>query len=756
MTGTGAARLPAGDTGDAELRGRFLASRPYALDAFQLRALDLLDEGRSVLVAAPTGSGKTVVAEYAVEQALSRRKRAFYTTPLKALSNQKYADFCRTYGWRRVGLLTGDTTSNPGAEVVVMTTEVLRNMIYASPAQLESLRCVVLDEVHYLDDPYRGAVWEEIILSAPPEVLLVCLSATVSNAEELAGWIRAVRGATGAVIEERRPVELRHLYAVGDRSAERIHLLPTFVDGRPNPEATALDERSHRLARSRPGARRPAPQGGRQRLRRPRRIEVVERLGEEDLLPAIYFVFSRHGCDEAVRQCLDAGARLTTPEERRRIREVLDRRLEALSDADLAVLGYPRFLAGLEAGLAAHHAGMVPPFREAVEELFSEALVKVVFATETLALGINMPARTVVVESLSKFSGHGHADLTPGEYTQLTGRAGRRGIDAVGYAAVLWSPFHSFGEVASLAAARSSPLGSSFRPTYNMTVNLVRRYRREDAYRLVRSSFAQYLSDVPLTRQLDAVVGLLEGRGYLAGWRVTQAGARLAGIYHDCDLLIAEALGSGMLDGLDGPSIAALVSSFTFEARRPAGGTAWPTAKLARRFAELELLGDELRSDERAAGLPRTRALDAGFAVLAYEWASGAELHHLLGRGRRSSPAAAGRGRHGARGPSGRRHGARQGGPSRSPGALDLAEEGEITGGDFVRNVKQLVDLLRQIGMVDAGRAGSTARSVADSLVRGVVAASSGPSGDAEDQVAPLPGTLEGRNSEVGDDPPPP
>ncbi|MHB1784285.1 MAG: DEAD/DEAH box helicase, partial [Acidimicrobiales bacterium] len=695
--------------GVAGLRETFLASRPYPLDAFQAEALDLLDAGRSVLVAAPTGSGKTLVAEYAIERALAGGGRAFYTTPLKALSNQKYADLVRTYGEGRVGLLTGDASLNGGADVVVMTTEVLRNMIYAGPEHLASLRCVVLDEVHYLEDRYRGAVWEEIILSAPASVVLVCLSATVSNAEELAGWIHGVRGATGAVIEERRPIELRHVYVVGDRSSERLHLLPTFVGGRPNREAAALDERSHRAARDHGPSRRAPPRGGRQRLFRPRRVDVVDRLDEEDLLPAIFFVFSRHGCDEAARQCVVGGVRLTGPEDRARIRAIVERHVAQLSDADLSVLGYTRFLGGLEAGIAAHHAGMVPPFREAVEELFSEALVKVVFATETLALGINMPARTVVIESLSKFSGNGHADLTPGEYTQLTGRAGRRGIDDVGYAAALWSPFHTFDEVASLASARSRALRSSFRPTYNMSVNLVRRYTRDEAYRLVRSSFAQYLSEVPLTRQLDAVVSVLGERGYLTGWRVTEPGLRLAGVYHDCDLLIAEALGAGLLGGLDGPSLAALVSCFTFEARRAGAPSGLPTAKLARRFAELELLAAELRSDERSAGLPRTRELDAGFAELAYQWAKGTDLRHLL------------------RPPPGAR---RRGGDP----------EPVMTGGDFVRNVKQLVDLLRQIGTVDPGRAGATARQVAESLVRGVVAASSAVTVPAEPETPAEPG----------------
>jgi len=700
-------------TGGRTLRERFIASRPFPLDRFQLEAMDDLDQDMAVLVAAPTGSGKTVVAEYAVARALEAGGRAFYTTPLKALSNQKYSDFARIYGEKRVGLLTGDISLNGLGDVVVMTTEVLRNMIYASPEQLSELRCAVLDEVHYLEDPYRGAVWEEIILSAPPSVRLVCLSATVSNAEELAGWIRSVRGATGAVIEEHRPIELRNLFVVGDRSAERLHVLPTFVDDKPNPEALELDSRAHRSARARAGPaagrRRAAHRGDTARLYRPRRVDLVERFAPEELLPAIYFIFSRAGCDDALRQCMDAGIRLTTPEERRAIRQVADEHAEELSDADLRVLGYGRFLSGLEAGIATHHAGMVPPFRETVEALFAAALVKVVFATETLALGINMPARSVVIESLSKYTGAGHADLTAGEYTQLTGRAGRRGIDEVGYAAVLWSPFHTFDVVASLASARSQALRSSFRPTYNMAVNLVRRYDREAAYRLVRSSFAQYLSDVPLTRQLDAVVRVLEGRGYLAGWRMTDAGRRLAGIYHDCDLLIAEALGAGLLDHLDAPGLAALASTFTYEPRRLGAGADPPNAKVARRYTELELLATDLRAGERAAGVPQTRSLDAGFARLAAEWARGTDLDRLL-----APPGA-----------TGRRH---------------RDAEPVMSGGDFVRNVKQLVDLLRQIAMVaDHARTAMTARQAAEDLVRGVVAASTP--------------TQRGAGAEVADDP---
>ncbi|MGH9118766.1 MAG: DEAD/DEAH box helicase [Acidimicrobiales bacterium] len=491
--------------GGRRARRQLIERIDFELDEFQVRALDAVDRDDSVLVAAPTSAGKTLVAEYAIDMALASGAKAFYTTPIKALSNQKYGDFLRRLGADRVGLLTGDNAINGDAPVVVMTTEVLRNMIYAGSPALDNLRYVILDEVHYLQDAYRGPVWEEVIIHAPPSVRLVCLSATVSNAGELAEWISTVRGATEAVVEERRPVELQNLYMVGDRSAPRLHLLPTIVDDRPNPEASRLDAESLR-----------APVG-RNRLRRryftPGRVDVVEHLAEAELLPAIYFIFSRAACDDAAQACVAAGLRLTGRDERARIRDIVEAHTAALSDADLTVLGYDTWLTSLELGIAAHHAGMVPPFKEAVEACFAEGLIRAVFATETLALGINMPARTVVIEKLSKFTGERHEFLTPGDYTQLTGRAGRRGIDQVGYAVVLWSPFVPFDQVAALAASRSFRLTSSFRPTYNMAANLVYRYSAEEAHHLLNLSFAQYQAD----RSVVSIESRLEKRRRLLG-----------------------------------------------------------------------------------------------------------------------------------------------------------------------------------------------------------------------------------------------
>ncbi len=465
----------------------------FRLDEFQRSAFDALDAGLNVLVAAPTGAGKTVVAEHAVELALRDGLKCFYTAPIKALSNQKFNDLRAVLGDDRVGLLTGDHAINGDAPVVVMTTEVLRNMVYAESPALEGLRWIVLDEVHFLQDAYRGPVWEEVLIHAPRHAGFVCLSATVSNAVELGEWITALRGPTEIVVEHRRPIRLDPLMLVGDRSAERDHLVPLLVDGRTNPEGHRFDADQHRQ-RQADGRRR------RSRFVTPRRLETVERLDDEGLLPAIYFIFSRNGCDEAARGLLDAGVRLTTAEERTRIRAIAERRTAALGDDDLDVLGYERWLATLEAGVAAHHAGMIPAFRETVEECFNQGILKVVFATETLAVGINMPARSVVIERLSKFNGERHEFLTPGQFTQLTGRAGRRGIDETGSAVVLWNPFAPFEQVANLAASREFPLSSSFRPTYNMSANLVERYDPDEAHEVLARSFAQFQADRSVVR----------------------------------------------------------------------------------------------------------------------------------------------------------------------------------------------------------------------------------------------------------------
>ena len=509
----------------------FSALYDFTLDDFQVRSCRELEAGNGVLVAAPTGSGKTLVGEFAVHLALKQGRKCFYTTPIKALSNQKFNDLSRRYGAENVGLLTGDNTINGEAPVVVMTTEVLRNMLYAGSQTLGGLGYVVMDEVHYLADRFRGAVWEEVIIHLPESVALVSLSATVSNAEEFGEWLSTVRGATTTIVEERRPVPLYQHVMVG----KWMYDLFAHEEGSADPDAVVnpelmrvarddwrsgrtSDRRGKRGApRGRAGARGPSSPQGARRPYLPSRFDVVERLDASGLLPAIVFIFSRIGCDAAVTQCLNANLRLTSTAERDEIYAFVERRCQNLPEEDRHVLGYHDFLDGLSRGVAAHHAGMLPTFKECVESLFAAGLCRVVFATETLALGINMPARSVVIEKLSKWNGENHADITPGEYTQLTGRAGRRGIDVEGHGVVLWQPGMDPKSVAGLASTRTYPLRSSFRPSYNMAVNLVKQVGRATARELLESSFAQFQADkavVGLARQLrkseEALAGYRE------------------------------------------------------------------------------------------------------------------------------------------------------------------------------------------------------------------------------------------------------
>ncbi|WP_067821736.1 DEAD/DEAH box helicase [Nocardia inohanensis] len=483
----------------------FAAELKFALDPFQQQSCEALESGHSVLVCAPTGAGKTVVGEFAVHMALASGGKCFYTTPIKALSNQKFADLTERYGRETVGLLTGDQSINPDAPVVVMTTEVLRNMLYASSDALQGLSYVVMDEVHYLADRFRGAVWEEVILHLPPEVRLVSLSATVSNAEEFGAWMETVRGDTAVIVDETRPVPLWQHVMVGRRMFD-------LFDPKSSDAKVVVDQDLVRFIKQReavdrmenwgvPGRGR----GGGRRMYRPTpRPEVIARLDEDGLLPAITFIFSRAGCDGALAQCVRSRLDLSRAEDREEVDAIIEKHTGDLPRSDLEVLGYWEWREALHRGFAAHHAGMLPAFRHTVEELFVKGLVRAVFATETLALGINMPARTVVLERLVKFNGESHAELTPGEYTQLTGRAGRRGIDVEGHAVVLWQPEVDTSAVAGLASTRTYPLRSSFRPGYNMSINLVDRMGAAESRALLERSFAQFQAD-------RSVVGLVRG-----------------------------------------------------------------------------------------------------------------------------------------------------------------------------------------------------------------------------------------------------
>ena len=703
----------------------------FALDGFQRRAIEHLDSGRSVLVSAPTGSGKTVVADHAVDSALAGGRRSFYTTPIKALSNQKYRDLCRRLGPDRVGLLTGDNVIAGDADVVVMTTEVLRNMLCTAAAD-DRLGAVVLDEVHYLEDPYRGPVWEEVILHLPSTVVLVCLSATVSNHRELGDWLNRVHGPTAVVAESRRPVPLTNLYAVGRRRSDAVELWPTLVEGKPNPKGRRFDlpaasSRQHHRPRGagQPGrpelsrgagrsSRRGAPgssrgpgssrapgqpqRPGRHRgrtehrgrgrglpWRAPRRVDLLAELAERDLLPVIWFVFSRKGCDQAAARLARDGIRYTSDSEAARIDELVENRLGGLDEADLDALGARRFADRLRLGIASHHAGMVPVFKEIVEHCFADGLVRAVFATETLALGVNMPARSVVIDKPTKYDGHRTAPLRAAQYTQFTGRAGRRGIDDAGWAVALWSPDCTFDEMAEMASSRSFELRSAFRPTYNMATGLLARMPADEARDLMARSFAQHQADAAsshssLRQQFDAVASVLRERGHLDGWTLSASGSLVAHIFHEMDLAVAEALHAGLLDDLSPAELASVLSAFTYEHRSPGPRPeVWiPSGTAYRRLRRISVGLDDLHRTERRFGAGPTRSLETGFAAAAHRWVSGEPFEALLDE--RFSP------------------------------------------GDFVRNVKQLIDLCRRIAAVapNPDTALSAQRAV-QALNRGVV-----------------------------------
>jgi ATP-dependent RNA helicase HelY len=476
----------------------FEETLPFELDGFQREAIDKLDRGRGgVLVSAPTSSGKTIVAEYAIFRALKDGQKVIYTTPLKALSNQKYHDFVRAYGPSMVGLVTGENTINDDAPVVVMTTEILRNLIYEDPKRLDLVRYVVLDEVHYIDDFPRGSVWEEIVIQAPLTIKLVGLSATIGNYQEIADWMAENRGGMETVFHDVRPVELKMWLAINNRFS------PLFkqdggIDQRTWSRAAQEEEASYRI-------------GGYRGLPSNDLLHVIEELRSFEMLPAIYFIFSRRGCREALQRCAYHELDLTTAAEKEAIDTVAAERLQGLKDQDEEAL-FRRMVDArlLRRGMAEHHAGLLPYHKEMVEELFQRGLIKVVFATETLSLGINMPARGVVVSSFTKFDGVNFSTLTTGELTQLMGRAGRRGIDVIGHGVILKEADVEVGTIYEVAMGPTLVVESKFLPSYNMALNLLRVYTPEEAEALMQRSFGQFQKRLAATETDERLANVRE------------------------------------------------------------------------------------------------------------------------------------------------------------------------------------------------------------------------------------------------------
>ena len=728
---------------------KFSESFPFELDPFQIEACHALENGKGVLVAAPTGAGKTIIGEFAVDLVINSGGKCFYTTPIKALSNQKFTELCAKYGESKIGLLTGDTSINSEAQIVIMTTEVLRNMIYSNSKTIDDLKYVVMDEVHYLADKFRGAVWEEILIHLSDAVQIISLSATVSNAEEFGEWLQTVRGETEVIVSEIRPVPLYQHVLFGNR------LLDLFGENQKlNPELTRLERDSYRQVR---GNWRDKPKGPKPLMR----SEVIEKLDREGLLPAITFIFSRNNCDAAVRQCLTAGIKLTNTEERKIIRSVIAKNMKNLAEEDLVVLGYYEWADALERGIAAHHAGLLPAFKVTVEELFQQGLVKAVFATETLALGINMPARTVVLEKLSKWNGEGHVAISPGEYTQLTGRAGRRGIDIEGNAVILWNNDLDSTSVGGLASTRTYPLKSSFKPTYNMSINLISQFGSSRARTSLESSLAQFQADkavVGLAKQIrknegarddlfnqskcdqgdfveyssmraaikkleteskrskrkrheieeeigsirkrmknhachgcpdrenhsriaeraqrlqreidglqerinsrtnviakrfDRIKLILDKFGYINNDAIAQSGKMLAKIYGETDLLIAESIQAGVFNQLSPADLVAVISSCIYESRNEEAAKV-PRGEVQNALATISKIYGKIHEAESDLNLEPMRAPDFGFCWASHKWASGHSLTSIL-------------------------------------------KGSDLTVGDFVRSMKQIIDLLRQL-----------------------------------------------------------
>ena len=461
---------------------------PFELDAFQKSAIAALNADRSVVVCAPTGSGKTLIGEYAIYRALLQGRRVFYTTPLKALSNQKLRDFRDRFGSNMVGLLTGDASINREAPILVMTTEIFRNMLYGTPigqvgTSLVGVETVVLDECHYMNDRQRGTVWEESIIYCPTEIQLVALSATIANSDQLTDWINQVHGPTELIYSSFRPVPLEFHFCNPKGLFPLLNNSYSKINPRLKPKRGTSDQKN--------GARPEAPS----------LAYILTQLMSRDMLPAIYFIFSRRGCDKAVESL--GTMSLVNEAEAEQLKWQIDQFLRRNPEAGRSGQVEP-----LYRGIAAHHAGILPAWKGLVEELFQQGLIKVVFATETLAAGINMPARTTLISSLSKRTDRGHRLLNASEFLQMAGRAGRRGMDELGHVVTVQTPFEGAKEAAYLATAEADPLVSQFTPSYGMVLNLLQTHSLEEARELVERSFGQYISTLYLRPQYQALAEL--------------------------------------------------------------------------------------------------------------------------------------------------------------------------------------------------------------------------------------------------------
>lgn len=745
---------------------------PFELDNFQRVAFRAIEEDKNVLVSAPTGSGKTLVADFGIFITKRRKLRSIYTTPIKALSNQKYRELIDRHGSENVGLLTGDNSINKDAPIVVMTTEVLRNMIYEDYQKTLDIGLVVMDEVHYLADRNRGVVWEEVLILLPKEIVIVALSATVSNAQEVGDWLSQIRGATEIIVEVERPVPLEQFVVT------KTDIIPLFDQS----SSSTLNKnliRFHQAAQS----RRTSKYSKRDHASVvPSQDNVIKQLKNANLLPSIYFIFSRKQCDVAVENLLNSKIRLNSDVEASACDKFIEQVLLALQGEDWNLLGVDRWQAAVRRGFAAHHAGLLPVIKETTEKLFQNGLIKLVFATDTLALGINMPARSVVLDKLDKWNGETHELLSASEYTQITGRAGRRGIDTRGASVICFSRATDPRYLSNLATNRAFELKSSFQPRYNMVCGLLEKRSVDQTEQLLEKSLAQYqaklkvkkmvtrqkkeeealakylkssschLGDIneylalvkslavaqkrnqpeweiikkairqhpvhsckdreshlrwgerrlKLEKQLASlkrdisrdtsgvkrifknVLNVLEAFEYVkpSGEKeiLTKKGQLLTKIHSEQDLFLAEAITREIFSNLQPAELVTLISGLTFESRLDQEFEYWlPTENLNDRADELVAISHEIITLEDRYDLVFTKEPDFSFANTVYLWANGASLRKVM-------------------------------------------KVSNMSAGDFVRSMKQNIDLLGQLSALEDLEISNTARHSMKLINRGVIA----------------------------------
>ena len=664
----------------------FSQNLPYKLDQFQIDACEKILNGESVLVCAPTSSGKTTVASFSQHLALKKDYKCFYTTPIKALSNQIYNDCVQEFGKEAVGLLTGDRSINTNAKLLVMTTEVLRNMIYAKSDLLTDLKYVILDEVHYLQDASRGAVWEEVIVHLPLEVQLICLSATISNYHEVSNWLERVRGNCSVVYHDVRPVPLNKYFFYAQK-----HRDPEIANVSKKSSIPKLVKYLNKK---------------RYYLRSPQINELVDLLLDEGKIPAIFFIFSRKQCNELAYSTQKSFKSFVTKDERAQLIELADQATNSLCENDIIALELDIWRKAFTNGVSPHHAGLIPQVRVAVENGIKRGLIKIVFATETLALGLNMPTKAVVLYRFTKYNGTDHSSLSSSEVAQLSGRAGRRGTDVEGDLIVNWNHNVETQEVLATMSSNVFQLRSAFKPTYNMALNLLKLHSPKEIERLLGKSFAQHgnkkdVKDLTaqlhrIEAQLDAskkrkrdylvkkqakiinklkekkltlstqflnIVNLLIKRGFLDNInnqiKITSKGTILTGLSTEADLLISEVLDSGALDNVSPNNLCIAISWISHNSRGDSSGeppTIWPNDDLFDLYLKFSEIAVEISKDERRYNVAASRGLDFGLTYPVHKWSQGKALHEIINN--------------------------------------------ELMGGDFIKNILHIVDILNHVSSI--------------------------------------------------------